>query len=118
MALPDRLSDWLAADDWLAPPAPARPPRRSDRPHPRTRAGHPGRADPSRARRPEARRRTRLIRRRRLDLLQDAALALLLASIVLIETAGLGVVALLSAFTALALIASLVVERRLAQKRR
>lgn len=55
----------------------------------------------------------RLIRRRRLDLLQDAALSLVLAIFVLVESAGLGVVALLVALTGLGLVASLVIERRL-----
>jgi Flp pilus assembly protein TadB len=54
----------------------------------------------------------RLIRRRRLDLLQDGVLGLLLAIFTLVETAGLGVVALLAALTGLMLVLSLVVERR------
>ncbi|HWD65112.1 MAG TPA: hypothetical protein VG405_08040 [Solirubrobacteraceae bacterium] len=54
----------------------------------------------------------RLIRRRRLDLLQDAGLALILAVFVLTATAGLAVVALLAAPVGVALAASLIVERR------
>jgi hypothetical protein len=53
----------------------------------------------------------RLVRRRRLDLLQDGVLALILAVFVLTVSAGLGVVALLAAAAGLALVASLVVER-------
>jgi hypothetical protein len=54
----------------------------------------------------------RLIRRRRLDLLQDGLLALILAVFVLTVSAGLAVVALLATPAGLALVASLVVERR------
>lgn len=74
--------------------------------------------DPERltATRREARRRLRLIRRRRLDLLQDCALALIVALFVLIESAGLGVVAILAIPTALILVASLIVERRLRRR--
>lgn len=53
----------------------------------------------------------RLIRRRRLDLLQDGVLALVLAILVLTISAGLGVVALLAIPVALGILASLLVER-------
>lgn len=114
MTLPARLSEPAGGEDWLSwsPgtedelswPGPDRGSRRSQR------AAGP-RATP----RQEVRRRMRLIRRRRLDLLQDSALALLLAIFVLVESAGLGVVALLGTLTALALVASLVIERRRAR---
>jgi hypothetical protein len=101
MALPDRLSEPPTGEDWLSW---WRPEDASDR-YPR--------ADDQRVRaRQESRRRMRLIRRRRLDMLQDATLALVLAVFVLLESAGLGVVALLAAVTALALVASLVIEKR------
>lgn len=103
MALPDRLSEPTFPQDWLSSPTPpaGRTRRTQTAKGSRTGAGH------------EARRRMRLIRRRRLDLLQDAALSLLLAIFVLVESAGLGVVALLAAVTALGLVASLMIERRL-----
>jgi hypothetical protein len=101
MALPDQLSEPPTGEDWLSW---SRPGGVSD---------HYQRPDDARVRaRQESRRRMRLIRRRRLDLLQDAGLALILAIFVLVESAGLGVVALLVAVTALALVASLVIEKR------
>jgi hypothetical protein len=72
---------------------------------------------PRRARRDETRRRRQLIRRRRLDLLQDGALALTLALFVLVESAGLGVVALLCV-CALMLVAATAAGGRFARRRR
>lgn len=77
-----------------------------------------GRPDPDRpdARRRDARRRLRLIRRRRLDLLQDAALGFLLGMFVLIDSAGLGVVAILCLLAGLGLLASVAGERWLRRR--
>jgi hypothetical protein len=59
----------------------------------------------------EARRRLQRIRRRRLDLLQDVAMAVALTLFTLISTAGLGVVALLCLAAGLFLGATLAAER-------
>lgn len=100
MAAQDRLSDWAVTEEW-APPRPVAPARRRSPQSPQQRQA-----------RVAASRRMRLIRRRRLDLLQDSVLALVLAIFVLSVTAGLGVVALLAVPVALILVGSLVVERR------
>ncbi len=63
------------------------------------------------AARREARRRRQLIRRRRRDLLQDAGMAVALTVLTLIDTAGLGVVALLSLAAGGVLVATLAAER-------
>jgi hypothetical protein len=86
---------------------------------PRSRA-QPGRRASSPANSParrEARRRLQHIRRRRRDLLEDTALGLVLAIVVLIVTAGLGVIALISVPAGLALIGSLFAEREIRKRR-
>jgi hypothetical protein len=81
----------------------AAPARRSGRVEPaegtapprRSRASARPVVDPARARSAERRRRERHFRRRRQDLLQDAGLALVITVVLIMETAGLGVLALL-----------------------
>jgi hypothetical protein len=87
--------------------APSRRPRRTEpRPHPPQVSKLP--AARRRNRRPvgERRRRERHFRRRRRDLLEDTAIALLLAIILVSVTAGLGVLALLELPVVVALIGS------------
>jgi hypothetical protein len=77
-------------------------------------------ADPPRAARPpraDRLRRMQLIRRRRRDLLEDTALAAVLALFLLIVTAGLGVVAILE-IPALILIGGSLVAERIIRRRR
>lgn len=69
------------------------------------------------ARAAERRRRQRHFRRRRRDLLEDVALALLLTIVLISVTAGLGVLLLLEAPLAAAVIGSFVLERRLRRAR-
>lgn len=74
----------------------------------------PARSGPGRARartRAERRRRQRHFARRRRDLLEDAALALVLTLILISLTAGLGVIALIEGPLATGLLASVLVPR-------
>jgi hypothetical protein len=96
--------------------SPSEPARRNRRPSARLQTAPSHETRRHEARRQEARRRLRLIRRRRLDLLQDATIALGLALFALIDSAGLGVVAVLSLLTGAGLMASLLVERWLRRR--
>lgn len=92
------------------PPRPARPPK------PRPHAATPARAA-DQAAKLERRRRIKHLRRRRRDLLQDITIALLLAVLGLILTPGLGILAVIEIPVALALIGSLILERKLRNRR-
>lgn len=72
----------------------------------------------ARSRRLERRRRELHLRRLRRDLLEDFGIAIVLMILVLVITAGLGVVALLEIPVAGAVVASYVLERRRRVKRR
>jgi hypothetical protein len=65
----------------------------------------------------ERRRRTSHFRRRRRDLLADAALAIVLMVLALILTPGLGVLAIIEILVALALIGTMLGERRIRKRR-
>jgi hypothetical protein len=67
--------------------------------------------EPADARRLERRRRERHFRRRRRDLLEDTGLALAVATVLFIVTAGLGVLALLELPIAALLLLSGIAER-------
>ncbi|MDQ6778357.1 MAG: hypothetical protein M3071_19535 [Actinomycetota bacterium] len=70
-----------------------------------------------RAARIERRRRVMHFRRRRRDLLEDCGVALVLMIFAIILTPGLGMLALLEIPVALAVIGSVVAERRIRQRR-
>lgn len=55
------------------------------------------------------------MRRRRRDLLVDATVAVVLTAVVMIATSGLGVVAIVDAVAALALVSSLLLEHGFAR---
>jgi hypothetical protein len=69
-------------------------------------------ASSSRAAATERRARERHLRRRRRDLLEDAAVALVVTIFALIVSAGLGVIALLEVPVGAIVLASLLIERR------
>jgi hypothetical protein len=71
----------------------------------------------SRARTSSRRRRELHFRRRRRDLLEDTGLALLMASVLVSVTAGLGVLLLLEIPVGLVLIGSSIAERRSGRRR-
>jgi hypothetical protein len=66
----------------------------------------------------ERRRRIRHFRRRRRDLIVDAALAIVLMVLALILTPGLGVLAIIEIPVALALIGTVLAERRIRKRER
>lgn len=95
--------------------ASAQPARRADQ----RRAPGPGaRRRPLTPATIERRRRELHLRRRRRDLLEDFAAAILLMTVALVLTAGLGVIALLDIGVAAVLIGSVVVERWLRSRSR
>jgi hypothetical protein len=66
----------------------------------------------------ERRRRAQLVRQRRRDLVTDAAIALALTLLAVVLTAGLGVLALIEVPVALALVGTVLMERRTRKRRR
>lgn len=77
----------------------------------------PRRPAPRRDTTSERRRRERHFARRRRDLLEDAGVATLLAIVLLVATAGLGIVALIMLLVGATLVASKVAPRMLARRR-
>lgn len=70
-----------------------------------------------RAVRIERRRRVQHLRRRRRDLLEDVAMAVVLTIVVMILTAGLGVVAIIEVPVAVAVLGSVLMEREIRKRR-
>jgi hypothetical protein len=71
----------------------------------------------NRSARTERHRRAQHFRRRRRDLLEDLAMAVVLAAIVIIATAGLGVVAIIDIGVAVGLVGTLLAEREFRKRR-
>jgi hypothetical protein len=94
---------------------PAQPARRPDPQRSSASRDRPRRASPAAL---ERRRRERHLRRRRRDLLEDLAAALVLTTVALVFTAGLGVIALLDIALAGVLTCCFVLERWLRFRRR
>src|SRR5436190_14776377 len=88
----------------------------SDRPRPSSVPASRGPMD--RSAREVRRQRQRHLRRRRRDLLEDVCLAIVLTIGLIVATAGLGVVVIIDFSIAAAMIASVVLERRMRNRAR